>query len=102
MREEHEAQKTPPHLRQWCLRSRSVNGARQVKASQFAACESSFQRSRGRSTAKCSFLRMDMWAWREATEERVALESPSESSEGREPDEPEVESPGVEGQITSG
>ena len=58
MREEHVAQKIPPHLRQWCLRSRSVNGARQVKASQKADCESGFQRSRGRSTAKCSFLRM--------------------------------------------
>ena len=88
------AQKTPPHLRQWCLRSRMVNGARHVKVSQRFPCESGFQKARGISTAKCSFLRIGIWAKREATEERAALVSPSESSEGSEPDEPEVESPG--------
>jgi hypothetical protein len=34
VRDEHGWQKTPPHLRQWCLRSHTENGTRQEKFSQ--------------------------------------------------------------------
>lgn len=66
----HLAQNTPPHLRQWCLRSnvenekvlgnvaKDENMVEQEKVSQELDSESRFQSERAIRTARCSFGRI--------------------------------------------